>query len=122
MNAGKGVFGTVFPGCAETFHEAEQESQQGQSRKFRDRHQKIHHFKEGDMIAVPTGIAFWIYNNGENPVVAVSLLYTDSYHNQLDLMPRVSINQTSHLHFKDIHIFWPFCSSLKLYMEQTFLD
>lgn len=93
-DAGRGITGVLFPGCPETF----EESQQGQSRirpslrpaSFqRDRHQKIRHFREGDVIAFPAGVAHWCYNDGDTPVVAVALMDTTNNVNQLDQNPRV---------------------------------
>ncbi|GAU11658.1 hypothetical protein TSUD_334710 [Trifolium subterraneum] len=66
IQQGNGYFGLVFPGCPETFEEP-QESQQGEGRRFRDSHQKVNRFREGDIIAVPTGVAFWLYNDQETP-------------------------------------------------------
>jgi hypothetical protein len=87
----------VFPGCPETFEEP-QGSQQGEGRRFRDSHQKVNRFREGDIIAVPTGVAFWMYNDQETPVIAISLTDMSSSQNQLDQMPRVSEhNQNSHI-------------------------
>ncbi|XP_018827328.1 11S globulin-like [Juglans regia] len=90
---GRGITGVLFPGCPETF----EESQQGQSRirpslrsaSFqRDRHQKIRHFREGDVIAFPAGVAHWCYNDGDTPVVTVALMDTTNNANQLDQNPR----------------------------------
>lgn len=83
---GRGILGVVFPGCAETF----EESQKGQSRGRADRHQKVQQVKEGDIIALPAGVACWSYNNGDQPLVSVSLLDTSNVENQLDQIPRVS--------------------------------
>jgi mannose-6-phosphate isomerase-like protein (cupin superfamily) len=91
----------MFPGCPETFEDPQQQSQQGQGqrrgqgqsqRSEQDRHQKIRHFREGDIIALPAGVAHWCYNDGDSPVVAVSLLHTNNYANQLDENPRVRRN------------------------------
>ncbi|WJX79006.1 Legumin A2 [Trifolium repens] len=87
IQQGNGFFGMVFPGCPETFEEP-QESQQGEGRRFRDSHQKVNRFREGDIIAVPTGVAFWMYNDQETPVIAISLTDMSSSQNQLDQMPR----------------------------------
>lgn len=87
IQQGRGIFGMVFPGCRETYEEP-QESEQGQGSRPQDRHQKVQHFKEGDMIAVPTGVVFWMYNEEETPVVAVTLIDTSNLDNQLDQMPR----------------------------------
>ncbi|KAG4396334.1 hypothetical protein AAZX31_19G150900 [Glycine max] len=85
IQQGSGIFGMIFPGCPSTFEEPQQK---GQSSRPQDRHQKIYHFREGDLIAVPTGFAYWMYNNEDTPVVAVSLIDTNSFQNQLDQMPR----------------------------------
>ncbi|KAI5426465.1 hypothetical protein KIW84_032047 [Lathyrus oleraceus] len=87
IQQGNGYFGMVFPGCPETFEEP-QESEQGEGRRYRDRHQKVNRFREGDIIAVPTGIVFWMYNDQDTPVIAVSLTDIRSSNNQLDQMPR----------------------------------
>ncbi|BBH10186.1 RmlC-like cupins superfamily protein, partial [Prunus dulcis] len=107
---GRGVLGAVFPGCAETFEDSQPQQfqqQQQQQQQFRpsrqeggqgqqqfqgedqlDRHQKIRHIREGDIIALPAGVAYWSYNNGEQPLVAVSLLDLSNDQNQLDQVPR----------------------------------
>ncbi|KAK2982979.1 hypothetical protein RJ640_013916 [Escallonia rubra] len=79
--AGRGIQGTVIPGCAETY-----ESEQLTREKQRpiDRHQKIQRFREGDILALPAGVALWFYNDGEESVVSVSLLDVGNEANQLD--------------------------------------
>ncbi|KAK7245364.1 hypothetical protein RIF29_40204 [Crotalaria pallida] len=77
----------IQQGCRETFEEP-QESEQGQGPRPQDRHQKVEHFREGDIIAVPTGIPIWMYNDEETPVVAVTLIDTSNLDNQLDQIPR----------------------------------
>ncbi|XP_050205091.1 11S globulin-like [Mercurialis annua] len=86
---GTGMTGTLFPGCPETFQESEELSggRSGSSRT-RDQHQKIHHFRQGDIIVLPAGVAHWCYNDGNEPVIAVSLLDTTNSNNQLDMNPR----------------------------------
>ncbi|XP_057440639.1 legumin A-like [Lotus japonicus] len=84
IQQGSGIFGMIFPGCPETVEEPFESDQQGR----RDRHQKVNRFREGDVIAVPPGVVFWMYNEEETPVIAVSLMDTSSYLNQLDQMPR----------------------------------
>ncbi|XP_058200598.1 11S globulin seed storage protein 1-like [Rhododendron vialii] len=83
---GRGIQGTVISGCAETF---ESVSQTGGGREGgqrpRDRHQKIRQIRQGDVIALPAGVAHWAYNNGETPLVFVSLLDLANDANQLDL-------------------------------------
>ncbi|XP_057722509.1 arachin Ahy-3 [Arachis stenosperma] len=85
---GSGYFGLIFPGCPGTFEEPIQGSEQFQSQRPLDTHQKVHSFREGDLIAVPHGVAFWIYNDQDTDVVAISVLHTNSLHNQLDQFPR----------------------------------
>jgi uncharacterized cupin superfamily protein len=94
--AGRGITGPTFPGCPETyqqqFQQSEQDQQlegQSQSHKFRDEHQKIHRFQQGDVVALPAGVAHWCYNDGDAPIVAIYV--TDIYNsaNQLDPRHRV---------------------------------
>ncbi|KAK3041358.1 hypothetical protein RJ639_002339 [Escallonia herrerae] len=77
----RGIQGTVIPGCAETY-----ESDQLTREKQRpiDRHQKIRRFREGDILALPAGVALWFYNDGEESAVSVSLLDIGNEANQLD--------------------------------------
>ncbi|URE26687.1 glutelin [Musa troglodytarum] len=92
-DAGRGIIGTVFPGCPETFQSFQQTEQQwepvaGGCQRFRDEHQRIHYFREGDIIALPAGVAYWSYNNGEVAVVAITTFDTSSTANQLDRQHR----------------------------------
>lgn len=102
----------MIPGCPETFEslstqEAWREGMergmrggrfqgqgqgQGQGRqgRFQDQHQKIRHLRQGDIFAMPAGVAHWAYNNGDEPLVAVILIDTSNHANQLDKdVPRV---------------------------------
>ncbi|MED6110767.1 hypothetical protein PIB30_045869 [Stylosanthes scabra] len=88
IQQGSGNFGLIFPGCPGTFEEPIDEGSQQFQQRPQDTHQKVHTFREGDIIAVPHGVAFWIYNDQDTDVVAVSLLHTTSLHNQLDHFPR----------------------------------
>lgn len=74
----------------------QQEQQQGQQgrpqqQQFRqlDRHQKTRRIREGDVVAIPAGVAYWSYNDGDQELVAVNLFHVSSDHNQLDENPRV---------------------------------
>lgn len=69
------------PGCPPNY---EEEQSQGQT----ERHQKIRHIREGDVIAIPSGVPYWTYNNGESPLIAITLLDTSNHQNQLDRNPR----------------------------------
>nr|BAA19059.1 glycinin [Glycine max] len=89
---GKGEIGFAFPGCPETFEKPQQQSSRRGSRsqqQLQDSHQKIRHFNEGDVLVIPLGVPYWTYNTGDEPVVAISLLDTSNFNNQLDQNPRV---------------------------------
>ncbi|KAF3436149.1 hypothetical protein FNV43_RR23241 [Rhamnella rubrinervis] len=87
---GRGVLGLIFSGCPETFEESQQgqKGQQGQQGQQQDRHQKIRRFRQGDIIAVPAGVAYWTYNDGDSQLVLVHFLHMDNEDNQLDQHPR----------------------------------
>ncbi|KAI9194393.1 hypothetical protein LWI28_005531 [Acer negundo] len=92
---GEGLHGASIPGCPETFQYSQQQSQsQSQSRSRSrsqdrgDEHQKVRRIREGDVIALPTGIAHWIYNNGQSNLVVVSLHDIGNADNQLDQLFR----------------------------------
>lgn len=77
----------MIPGCPETFQSSQ--SQFDRRQRFRDRHQKIGHCREGDIIAFPAGAAHWVYNEGDQELVLVVLQDTTNNINQLDTNPRV---------------------------------
>ncbi|XP_065862148.1 11S globulin seed storage protein 1-like [Euphorbia lathyris] len=78
---GNGVEGAVFPGCPETYQSAsESESEQ---------HQKVRQIRQGDVIALPAGVAHWIHNNGRSPLVLVQIIDTSNSANQLDHNHRI---------------------------------
>ncbi|WCJ38319.1 11S globulin seed storage protein 1 [Euphorbia peplus] len=82
---GRGMTGMMFPGCPETF----QEPQESRGRmQDQDQHQNIRQFRQGDIIALPAGVAHWCYNDGNEPIVAVTVMDTANRANQLDNMPR----------------------------------
>ncbi|XP_057992968.1 legumin B-like [Hevea brasiliensis] len=90
---GIGVQGVVFPGCPETFQSSQSQSQSqyshSQRQSQRDQHQKVRQIREGDVIALPTGVAQWVYNNGRTPLVLVQVIDTNNPTNQLDQNHRV---------------------------------
>ncbi|AES60937.1 putative 11-S seed storage protein, plant [Medicago truncatula] len=91
---GKGVLGLSVPGCPETFEQprssrSRQESRHQEQQQQPDSHQKIRRFYRGDVIAIPAGTPYWTYNHGQEPLVAISLLDTSNFVNQLDSTPRV---------------------------------
>ncbi|CAI9091481.1 OLC1v1026521C2 [Oldenlandia corymbosa var. corymbosa] len=84
---GNGILGVMDPGCPETYQSVGQiqgqQSEQGQQR-FRDQHQKIHQLYRGDVIALPTGVAHWCHNEGNQDLVLVVVHHTANLENQLD--------------------------------------
>ncbi|CAI0558967.1 unnamed protein product, partial [Linum tenue] len=70
---------------AETFQSQEESQQQQDPRQgFRDQHQKIRKVREGDVIALPAGVADWFYNDAQTPLVLVQIMDTSNPANQLD--------------------------------------
>ncbi|KAK9057383.1 hypothetical protein SSX86_022218 [Deinandra increscens subsp. villosa] len=87
VEQGSGIQGVMLPGCPETFETSSQEQFQGRKGGgsfATDRHQKIHQFRQGDVVAIPTGAAHWLYNDGQDELVIVALLDSKNYANQLD--------------------------------------
>ncbi|KAL4558671.1 hypothetical protein LXL04_036872 [Taraxacum kok-saghyz] len=84
---GRGYQGTMMPGCAETF-QSSQQLQEGSGSSFQDRHQKIRHFQQGDVVVIPAGAAHWMYNDGQEEIIAVTLLDSTNSANQLDQFHR----------------------------------
>ncbi|CAM0908592.1 unnamed protein product [Alopecurus aequalis] len=88
---GRGFTGLTFPGCPATFQQqfqpfdqAQFTQGQSQSQQFRDEHQRVHHFKQGDIVALPAGIVHWCYNDGDAPIVALYVFDVNNNANQLE--------------------------------------
>ncbi|CAI0558953.1 unnamed protein product [Linum tenue] len=82
--AGRGYHSAAIPGCPETY-QSEQESESRDPRQgSRDQHQKIRKIRQGDIIAIPAGVADWFYNDGQSPLVLVQIMDTSNFANQLD--------------------------------------
>ncbi|XP_050218015.1 11S globulin seed storage protein Ana o 2.0101-like [Mercurialis annua] len=85
---GNGIQGAVFPGCPETYQTPTESSQSqfraGHEQSQRDQHQKVRRIRSGDVIALPEGVAQWIYNSGRTPLVLVQIIDTSNPNNQLD--------------------------------------
>ncbi|XP_050218014.2 legumin B-like [Mercurialis annua] len=82
---GRGIQGAVIPGCPETYQSpSESQFTAGAGQSQRDQHQKVRQIREGDVIALPAGVAQWIYNNGRSPLVLVQIIDTSNPANQLD--------------------------------------
>ncbi|KAL0437366.1 UNVERIFIED_CONTAM: 11S globulin seed storage protein Jug r 4 [Sesamum radiatum] len=89
VQQGRGMYGVLISGCPETFESSQQQFEEGRgAQRFRDRHQRIGQFREGDILAFPAGAAHWTYNNGDQELVIVSLQDNSNNANQLDPNPR----------------------------------
>ncbi|KAA8539015.1 hypothetical protein F0562_025707 [Nyssa sinensis] len=81
---GQGILGTMLPGCPETYQSFQQSQEGRQAQRSRDQHQKVRQFRQGDIIALPAGIAHWSYNNGNDQLLLVVVHDTSNNDNQLD--------------------------------------
>lgn len=116
MVAGRGLIGTVFPGCPETYQSFQQQAEtymQGtmseSQQRLRDEHQKVRRFQQGDIIALPPGVTHWCYNDGDLSVVAIQVFDTSNTANQLEPMRRVShVHMFKPMHDYDIFFFCKF--------------
>lgn len=91
---GQGLMETIFPGCPETFQSFRQQSESeqymmGSQQRMRDEHQKVHRFRQGDVIALPAGVTYWCYNDGDIPMVSMQVYDTSNAANQLEPRERV---------------------------------
>ncbi|RZC67974.1 hypothetical protein C5167_011661 [Papaver somniferum] len=91
IQQGQGLLGLSQPGCAETYHSSQQPglrregSQQAERQsEQRDQHQKVHRIRQGDIVALPAGVAHWCYNDGNEELVAVSVTDLNNNANQLE--------------------------------------
>ncbi|KAJ6315090.1 hypothetical protein OIU78_018555 [Salix suchowensis] len=88
VDQGRGFHGAAIPGCPETFQSSGQNSrdrrESSEDQQQKDQHQKVRQVREGDVVALPAGVADWFYNNGDSPLVLVQLLDTSNAANQLD--------------------------------------
>ncbi|KAK1426776.1 hypothetical protein QVD17_15456 [Tagetes erecta] len=92
IEKGRGVHGVILPGCPETFqYSSEQQFTRERRREepqLQDRHQKVENLEQGDLVAVPTGAAHWLHNDGDNELVVVVFFDTQNNQNQLDEVHR----------------------------------
>ncbi|GKA57632.1 11S globulin seed storage protein 2-like protein [Tanacetum coccineum] len=95
IEQGEGIVGVHFPGCAETFDTGVQGQQESprrmgiQGQETQDSHQKVHRFKQGDILAIPAGAVHWCYNDGNQEVVAIAINDLNNPSNQLDLQSKL---------------------------------
>ncbi|KAG6400891.1 hypothetical protein SASPL_137736 [Salvia splendens] len=67
---GRGTYGVLTSGCAETFESGHNNNfpQEERSQRFRDdKHQKVEEFQKGDVIAIRAGDAHWSFFLAGNP-------------------------------------------------------
>ena len=100
---GRGFTGLTFPGCPATFQQQFQPFDQAQfaqgqskSQNLKDEHQRVHHIKQGDVVALPAGIVHWCYNDGDAPIVAVYVFDVNNNANQLEPRQKVTIQLNAH--------------------------
>lgn len=94
MCTGRGFTGPIFPDCPETYQSFQFESEQNERQQhLRDSHKQIHHFCEGDVLALPASVSHWCYNDGDIPVVAVQVFDISNTANQLEQRQRVSFKK-----------------------------
>ncbi|CAN0887429.1 Cocosin 1 [Linum grandiflorum] len=85
VDQGRGYHGAAIPGCPETYQSEEEPGSRRDPRQgSRDEHQKVRKIREGDIIAIPAGVADWFYNDAQSPLVLVQILDTSNSDNQLD--------------------------------------
>ncbi|KAK8921303.1 hypothetical protein KSP39_PZI020072 [Platanthera zijinensis] len=70
-----GIAGLLVPSCPESFQSFKEQGRgHGQGQRHlpsTDQHQKIFHFRQGDIIAVPAGFVHCCYNNGDRSLVTL---------------------------------------------------
>ncbi|GJT75318.1 11S globulin seed storage protein G3-like protein [Tanacetum coccineum] len=102
IERGSAVHGVILPGCPETYESSQVQQQQftgqgqrrgqgehgGQQSVQTDRHQKVENLNKGDVVAIPAGAAHWIYNDGQEELVAVVFFDAQNKDNQLDEVKR----------------------------------
>ncbi|XP_059627231.1 11S globulin seed storage protein 1-like [Cornus florida] len=81
---GQGLLGMTCPGCPETYQSFQQTQEGRSSQRSMDQHQKVRRIRQGDIVALPAGIAHWCYNDGNNHLVLVVVHDTNNDANQLD--------------------------------------
>ncbi|KAJ0700705.1 putative 11-S seed storage protein, plant [Helianthus annuus] len=90
VERGRGIQGVILPGCPETYEYSQEQQFSGEGGRRgggegnQDRHQKVENLKEGDVVAIPTGTAHWLHNDGNTELVVVVFLDTQNHENQLD--------------------------------------
>ncbi|EAZ05461.1 hypothetical protein OsI_27675 [Oryza sativa Indica Group] len=68
--------------------EEEETSRRSFEQSIRDEHQRITTVRQGDVVAIPAGAPFWVHNDGDSPLVAISVHDVSNSANQLDQTSR----------------------------------
>ncbi|KAJ0734836.1 putative 11-S seed storage protein, plant [Helianthus annuus] len=91
IERGRGIQGVILSGCPETYEYSQEQQFSGKSERRgerlqvdQDRHQKVENVNEGDVVAIPTGTAHWLHNDGNTELVVVVFFDTQNNENQLD--------------------------------------
>ncbi|KAJ0557631.1 putative 11-S seed storage protein, plant [Helianthus annuus] len=91
IERGRGIQGVILSGCPESYEYSQEQQFSGQSERRgerlpfdEDRHQKVENLNEGDVVAIPTGTAHWVHNDGNTELVVVVFFDTQNNENQLD--------------------------------------
>lgn len=92
MISGKGIQGVILPGCPETFESPVRGGSEGSKGVERDQYQRVLRVHEGDVIGSLAGGVQWTYNDGDTPIVSITLLDLSNPQNQLDLNFRVCLS------------------------------
>lgn len=102
IEQGTGILGITYPGCAETYHSegsagvstrgSREIREGGQQGRGEDLHQKVQRIRRGDIIAIPEGAVHWCHNDGDEELVAISVIDLNNRANQLDQRLRVRNN------------------------------
>lgn len=119
--AGTGVLGLTFPGCPATYqkqfrHFGLEGGSQRQGKKLRDENQKIHQFRKGDVVALPSGVPHWFYNEGDTPVVALFVFDVNNNANQLEPRQKVLLSKLISNLASRCYVFYPLLICIKFNM------
>uniref|UniRef100_A0A0E0LQV4 Cupin type-1 domain-containing protein n=1 Tax=Oryza punctata TaxID=4537 RepID=A0A0E0LQV4_ORYPU len=72
----------------EESEEEEESSRRSFEQSIRDEHQRITTIRQGDVVAIPAGAPFWVHNDGDSPLIAISVHDVSNSANQLDQTSR----------------------------------
>ena len=90
IERGRGILGITYPGCPETYHSEGQAGSKGRREEAGERgrgqdlHQKVQRIRRGDLVAIPEGAVHWCHNDGDEELVAITVVDLNNQANQLD--------------------------------------